>query len=92
MFGEYASESVVAGESARWADLWRLCIDSPYSRGGGIDAGGKDACAPMRVASTLPNAKLSKVASVDDGKSNCASIWLPVNGDEVGNMFTSWVK
>lgn len=37
VFGEHASESVVADESTEWLDLWRLCIDSAGSRGGGID-------------------------------------------------------
>ena len=51
MYGEFASESVVSGESVELFDLWRLYIESPL--GGGIDDGERGASALTEVKPTL---------------------------------------
>jgi len=73
VLGEHASDSVVAGESTEWLDLWRLCIDSAGSRGGGIDGGESDASALPNAISVLMNEKLSNAGPGGVGNSNC--VW-----------------
>ena len=70
MFGEYASDSVVAGESAEWLVLCRLYIESPAPLGGGIDGGDRGASALTDVNPALLYVKLSRVGA-GDGNSKC---------------------
>lgn len=53
MFGEYASDRVVAGESAEWLDLWRLYIESADPLGGGMDDGERGSSVLTGVNPTL---------------------------------------